>query len=217
MQYNSRDLAAIKISQQLPRLSKFLLLYFYQRTSKELIRFCILLLLALAYLALTIIYARAALLSGTSIVLLFIAYNIYNYATKKTSIEKSLVYIFGVVFPFLVAYFGSQVLSNVYNTKSYSDRVQTIAFNRSASSGRFDYWESAFQSFIENPIFGSGLGNFKIKSISYGADYIKGYTVPYHAHNDFYSYSHRTWNYWSHMLYGCFCLSSDRAFKDVST
>lgn len=176
----NKNIAAASMAVKIP-----FLLYFYQRTSKELIRFCILLLLALAYLALTIIYARAALLSGTLIVLLFIAYNIYNYATRKTSIEKSLVYIFGVVFPFLVAYFGSQVLSTVYNTKSYSDRVQTIAFNRSASSGRFDYWESAFQSFLENPIFGSGLGNFKIKSISYGADYIKGYTVPYHAHNDF--------------------------------
>ena len=37
----------------------------------------------------------------------------------------------------------------------------------------------------ENPIFSSGLGNWKIESIEKGKEHISGYTVPYHAHNDF--------------------------------
>jgi tetratricopeptide (TPR) repeat protein len=36
-----------------------------------------------------------------------------------------------------------------------------------------------------NPIFGVGLGNWKLKSIDYDAKDIKGYVVPYHAHSDF--------------------------------
>ena len=38
---------------------------------------------------------------------------------------------------------------------------------------------------MKNPIFGSGLGNWKIASIGEGKEHISGYTVPYHAHNDF--------------------------------
>ena len=36
-----------------------------------------------------------------------------------------------------------------------------------------------------NPIFGAGLGNWKLKSIDYDAKDIVGYIVPYHAHSDF--------------------------------
>ena len=36
-----------------------------------------------------------------------------------------------------------------------------------------------------NPIFGVGLGNWKLKSIDYDAKDIAGYIVPYHAHSDF--------------------------------
>ena len=38
---------------------------------------------------------------------------------------------------------------------------------------------------LKNPILASGLGNWKIASISEGKEHINGYTVPYHAHNDF--------------------------------
>ena len=38
---------------------------------------------------------------------------------------------------------------------------------------------------ISNPIFGVGLGNWKLKSIDYDSRDIVGYVVPYHAHSDF--------------------------------
>ena len=37
----------------------------------------------------------------------------------------------------------------------------------------------------DHPIIASGLGNWKIASIGEGKEHISGYTVPYHAHNDF--------------------------------
>ena len=37
----------------------------------------------------------------------------------------------------------------------------------------------------DHPLLGSGLGNWKIASIAYGKEHVNGYTVPYHAHNDF--------------------------------
>ena len=36
-----------------------------------------------------------------------------------------------------------------------------------------------------NPLFGIGVGNWKIVSIKYSKDIIKEYRVPYFAHNDF--------------------------------
>ena len=176
----NKNIAAASMAIKIP-----FLLFFYQRTKRELFRFGILVLLSLIYLALTIIYARAALLSSTAIVLLFTFYQMFLFFKKLIPLDKMMIHLASVLVPFIFAFYGSKVLSSIYNTKSYSDRVQSIAFNREASSGRFNYWESAIQSFLDNPFLGSGLGNFKITSISYGAEYIKGYTVPYHAHNDF--------------------------------
>ena len=71
------------------------------------------------------------------------------------------------------------------NTNSFTDTVGKIEFNNEASNGRFDYWFDVYNHLKDNPFIGCGLGNWKIASIEYGKRHINGYTVPYHAHNDF--------------------------------
>ena len=71
------------------------------------------------------------------------------------------------------------------NTNSFTDTVGKIEFNNEASNGRFDYWFDVYNHLKDNPFVGCGLGNWKIASIEYGKRHINGYTVPYHAHNDF--------------------------------
>ena len=176
----NKNIAAASMVVKLP-----FALYLLISIKKVWLRISLFFLLALSYIALTIIYARAALISSTLIMILFVLYQVYLFFFKERSFKKSILHSALILLPFLIAFFSSELLSNFFNTRSYSDRIETIGLTRQASSGRFDYWQSAFQSFIENPLIGSGLGNFKIKSISYGADYIHGYTVPYHAHNDF--------------------------------
>ena len=176
----NKNIAAASMVVKLP-----FALYLLISIKKVWVRIFLFFLLALSYIALTIIYARAALISSTLIMILFVLYQVYLFFFKEQSFKKSIFHSAFIVLPFLISFFSSELLSNSLNTRSYTDRVETIGLTREASSGRFNYWESAFESFIENPIIGSGLGNFKIKSISYGADYIHGYTVPYHAHNDF--------------------------------
>ena len=176
----NKNIAAASIVLKLP-----FALYFLISAKNIWFRICLFILLAMSYIALTVIYARAALLSSTLVMVIFVIYQVYSYLYLDRSLIKSLAQTSFIILPFLIAFFSSEILSLSINTNSYLDRVQTIGLNRQASSGRFDYWGSAFDSFIENPVIGSGLGNFKIKSISYGADYIHGYTVPYHAHNDF--------------------------------
>ena len=69
------------------------------------------------------------------------------------------------------------------------------AINRAATLGkgiadnsinqRFRYYQDVFTQISETPVFGVGLGNWKLKSIHHDRFDIDGYIVPYHAHSDF--------------------------------
>ena len=72
-----------------------------------------------------------------------------------------------------------------YRKVAITDTLGKISFTEESSNGRFNYWGDAWQYIKQNPIFASGLGNWKIESIEKGKEHISGYTVPYHAHNDF--------------------------------
>ena len=76
-------------------------------------------------------------------------------------------------------------ITNSANKGTITDTVGRIAFTEESSNGRFQYWGDALDYVLKNPILASGLGNWKIASISEGKEHINGYTVPYHAHNDF--------------------------------
>jgi len=47
------------------------------------------------------------------------------------------------------------------------------------------YYKNAIQAMFDQPLLGYGIGNWKVVSIKYAKDFIHGYEVPYHAHNDF--------------------------------
>ena len=50
---------------------------------------------------------------------------------------------------------------------------------------RFNFYSQALNYMITNPFFGTGVGNWKIRSIETNKKNIIGYQVPYHVHNDF--------------------------------
>ena len=66
-------------------------------------------------------------------------------------------------------------------------RAATISLstNDGSVNQRLRYYQDVLTHLKSNPIMGVGLGNWKLKSIEYDADDIKGYVVPYHAHSDF--------------------------------
>ena len=66
-------------------------------------------------------------------------------------------------------------------------RAATISFstNDGSVNQRLRYYEDVLIHLKSSPILGVGLGNWKLKSIEYDANDIKGYVVPYHAHSDF--------------------------------
>ena len=66
-------------------------------------------------------------------------------------------------------------------------RASTISISQADSSinKRLRYYEDVATHFVSNPIFGVGIGNWKLSSVYYDREDIDGYIVPYHAHSDF--------------------------------
>ena len=89
------------------------------------------------------------------------------------------------ILPYFIAVLLNITFTNSLNKGNIGSQLGDIEFTEKSSNGRFQYWSDAYDHIIDHPIIGAGLGNWKIASISYGKEHVKGYTVPYHAHNDF--------------------------------
>ena len=87
----------------------------------------------------------------------------------------------------LIGYFFVNTTFNTENPDEISSRINSIALNTEDDSinERLGYYSDASKSIMQYPVFGIGIGNWKIKSIEYSRNSIVGYTVPYHVHNDF--------------------------------
>ena len=54
-----------------------------------------------------------------------------------------------------------------------------------STSHRLFLYQNAIDYISQNPFIGCGIGNWKVESLPYWKDRLSGYTIPYHAHNDF--------------------------------
>ena len=139
--------------------------------------------------AIFLIEARAAILSTILVFLLLICFYIYKFVYEKLDIKKVFIKSVLIISPYLIAFlfnvFATNFANDKYRKVAITDTIASISFSEESSNGRFNYWGDAWQYVKENPIFASGLGNWKIESIDKGRYHISGYTVPYHAHNDF--------------------------------
>ena len=70
-------------------------------------------------------------------------------------------------------------------TNDSLEKVSSIRFSNESSSNRLELWSNAIDYISANPIFGAGIGNWKIESAAYWGSLGDSYLVPYHAHNDF--------------------------------
>ncbi len=159
-------------------VSKIMLVYLiiYTFKDKRLIYMSYLLLL-IAFSSLFLLLTRSAFLS---LFLLTFAFMIFNY--KK--LIKSSIPIFLTM---LISYLFVNSTFNTENPDEIVSRVSSISVNTQDESinERLGYYSNALEVISEYPIFGIGIGNWKIKSIDLAGQSVVGYTVPYHVHNDF--------------------------------
>ena len=159
-------------------LKSTILLYYLQNSSSVKKKIALGLFMVLTMFAVSLTGSRGALLSIYVVTFIFIVINLKTYFDTKTKtfLYKPLYY----VVPFSIVFIITEL---IFNTLRMSYRTSQII--ERGSQSRLEYWSDAIQAILDYPLFGLGIGNWKILSISYGADYIEGYTVPHHAHNDF--------------------------------
>ena len=176
----NKNITAASIAFKLP-----FALYLLHSIKKPLLRLGIIFTLLGGVLAISLIEARAAILSTIIVFALFLCFQAYQLFSKKVAVKTGLVQLILTIVPYVLALFLNIVITNASKKATIGDTVGRIAFTEESSNGRFQYWGDALDYVLEHPIFGSGLGNWKIASIEEGKEHISGYTVPYHAHNDF--------------------------------
>jgi len=122
--------------------------------------------------------------------LLFIGIVIYLKTKKSRLLIISSIYCISVI----LSYPFNNYLSNSLgkSEKNISNRISSLNslldndtnIDESLSQ-RLSFYKQSIKTIINNPIFGVGIGNWKLKSIETNKENIIGYIVPYHVHNDY--------------------------------
>ena len=176
----NKNITAASIAFKLP-----FALYLLHSIRRPLYRFVLTIVLFSGVLAVSLIEARAAILSTIIVFILFLLFQVYLLVIKHYTAKQGVLNLVLTIIPYFTAMLFNVGITNSANKGTITDTVGRIAFTEESSNGRFQYWGDALDYVIKNPILASGLGNWKIASISEGKEHISGYTVPYHAHNDF--------------------------------
>jgi len=111
---------------------------------------------------------------------------IFYFIIFLVSVNKKIISFFGIFSIALVLSFVFSTYSlGVDNSAHVVNRINTIDFQEESTNTRLRYYQYGLEQIIKNPIFGVGLGNWKIDSIERDRTNIISYIVPYTMHNDF--------------------------------
>ena len=168
------NIASFSIAYKLPIAIYYL---FKNSNNSKVILFIIIIIFSI--IAMILMGSRGGYVSLIAIVLMSLFSVFYFYKSKLKLI--SILFI-SILFPFILS---QNVLKNT--DLNPIQRASTISINTVDGSvnQRIRYYKHALQSFLENPVSGIGIGNWKLKSIEYDKNDILRYIIPYHTHNDF--------------------------------
>ena len=163
-------------------------IYYLLYTQKKLVlKIGLTALIFAVFFGLTMIESRASFLAtGFGIVAFLGALVFIGLKDEKKNIKKLVFSASGVILPLLMALIINQTVLKDKGADAVS-RAATIGAITTDDSitARIRYYTDVLNQFQSSPIFGVGLGNWKLKSIDFDKYDIKGYVVPYHAHSDF--------------------------------
>ena len=176
----NRNITAFSIAIKIP-----FVLFLIHRLNKFSIKIILGILITASLVAVSIIQSRASFIAIGFTTLNFIGLNIILFFRDRRNWKKilQLGYLF---IPLLAAIIVNQTVLSSKGADAIS-RAATISIstNDGSINQRLRYYEDVLTHLMSNPIFGVGLGNWKLKSIDYDKADIIGYVVPYHAHSDF--------------------------------
>ena len=178
----NRNITAFSLAIKMP------FVYYLLHTQKKLfIKIGLAVLTLAVFLGLTMIQSRASFLATGFGIVAFMGALVILYLKSEKKNSKMLFFSsLGVLLPLLLAITINQTVLKNKGADAVS-RAATIGAITTDDSitARIRYYTDVLNQFQSSPIFGVGLGNWKLKSIDFDKYDINGYVVPYHAHSDF--------------------------------
>ena len=174
----NKNIASASIIVKLP-----FLLYLIYISQNSFFKFILSVVSFSTFYILIILSARATYISIVCSLIFIILFSLVKYF--KNSEKRFLKFSVYPLTSFSIAILFTVFSLGINNSASIGSRIQTINYEDTSTLQRLRYYNHALEHIKNNPILGTGLGNWKIKSIDYDSKNIEGYIVPYHAHNDF--------------------------------
>ena len=176
----NRNITAFSLAIKIP-----FVLYLIYSLKKGSLKIVLSVLVFFTILGLSMIQSRASFIATGLILVSYTILHLYLYIKKERKISQLLQIGFFVA-PLVLALVVNQMVIADKGADALS-RAATISVstNDGSVNQRLRYYEDVLTHMKSNPILGTGLGNWKLKSIDYDSKDIVGYVVPYHAHSDF--------------------------------
>ena len=176
----NRNITAFSLAIKIP-----FVLYLIYSLKKESLKIVLSVLVFFTILGLSMIQSRASFIATGLILVSYTILHLYLYIKKERKISQLLQIGFFVA-PLVLALVVNQMVIADKGADALS-RAATISVstNDGSINQRLRYYQDVLTHMKFNPILGTGLGNWKLKSIDYDSKDIVGYVVPYHAHSDF--------------------------------
>ena len=157
----------------------FVLFLFY-KSKKYIHKLLLLLLFMISSFDILISLSRGAIYG-----LIFIIIGMLMMEILKTKDHNFKFKLSSVFIPLLISVFILQAFLYNNNNKGSISINRISSLNDVSTTSRIDYFDSAINLFLENPIFGIGIGNWKLVSLKNLGDKMTQYSIPFHTHNDF--------------------------------
>lgn len=174
------NIAALSMVMKIP-----FALYLINTSAKQWLKWSLRILIGLVMLSLVFIASRASYVAITLMMILYGMIVFIRYKKEsKMIIIKSLVSFY---LPIVLGIMTSQVLlAGQKSAITFAQRADKIVDLEDGSTAqRLRFYKVGLNHMVSNPIIsGVGLGNWKLISIDYDKEDIRGYVVPYHMHND---------------------------------
>ena len=176
----NRNIGAFSLAIKIP-----FALYLLHYTGKNWLKGILLILILMTILGLSIISSRASYVAVALTGVLYLGFVVFQYIKDKK--WQGLLRGFYFIIPLVLAIGLNQLILSNSKTVSVLERASTISVstNDGSVNQRLRYYEDVLTHILANPILGTGIGNWKLVSINYDKNDIRGYVVPYHAHSDF--------------------------------
>lgn len=181
--YRSRDLAYLGSNVNITAFSILIkvpfLIHAFLKENNRIFNLIYAIFLSLTFYIFPFLGTRAAIL--TLWLLTLITIPLY-FRFKKDILKKIKVFL-----PTLFLCLSTFITSSILKENDSVNRIASLnnIQNDYSLSSRLEYYTLSFNSIMEKPIFGIGLGNWKIESINWSGKSLYQFIVPYHAHNDF--------------------------------